>query len=131
MEGPKPITSGGGGGGVRSAGMLSRNHIGEVSCSAGICSGREHTWVKRVGLCYKDVVDCTGRQPLLLHLPNRTGSCQFFWQLTFGMGVYGCVPVWLFDLKWEHFSGLFGNMPSQQAAYSELAYWNQFWSFAS
>lgn len=42
MQGPKLITSGGGGG-VRSAGMLSRNHIGKVSCSVGICSGQEHT----------------------------------------------------------------------------------------
>lgn len=91
MQGPKQITSGGGG--VCSAGMLSRNRIGEASCSVGVCSGQEHTRVKPVRLCYKGVADCTGQQPLLLNLPNRAGSCQFFSQLTFGVGVYGCVPV--------------------------------------
>lgn len=53
-----------------SAEMLSRNYVGGASCCVGVCSGREHILVKSVLLCYKGVVDCTGQQPVLLHLTS-------------------------------------------------------------
>ena len=69
MQRPKQITYAVGG--VCSAGMLSRNRISGASCFVGVCSGQEHILVKSVLLCYKGVVDCTGQQPILLHLTSQ------------------------------------------------------------